>query len=405
MATRIMATRPTGKSMRIALYVALPLAAVIGAYFATRPKSETAQVVATDRSQKAGGGTAQPVMLSAADARRIGVTYAVASFGDLSREIRVVGQITFDETRVKAVSPKIDGWVEQLYVNFTGQEVAAGAPLLAIYSPMLVTAQEELLLAKQLQSDVSGGADDARAQAARLAASARSKLAFWDFSAADIARIEQEGRARRTLLIRSPVSGFVVEKNVLQGERVMAGTAIYKIADLSSVWMDGEVYEQDLPLIRLGQRAEAELQAIPGATFAGTVAYIYPTLNPDTRTVRVRVQLSNENHRLKPGMFATLRLFATAGRSVLSVPRSAVLSTGERNLVFLKRVDGMLEPHPVEIGVASSDRIEILRGLAGGDTVVTSATFLVDAESNLGTALGGMGNMPGMDIAAPKKKE
>jgi Cu(I)/Ag(I) efflux system membrane fusion protein len=390
--------------MRIALYVALPLAAVIGAYFATRPKSETAQVDG-DRSQKAGGGTAQPVMLSAADARRIGVTYAVAAFGDLSREIRVVGQITFDETRVKAISPKIDGWVEQLYVNFTGQEVTAGAPLLAIYSPMLVTAQEELLLAKQLQSDVSLGADDARAQAARLVASARSKLAFWDFSAGDIARIEQEGHARRTLLIRSPVSGFVVEKNVLQGERVMAGTAIYKIADLSSVWMDGEVYEQDLPLIRLGQRAEAELQAIPGATFAGSVAYIYPTLNPDTRTVRVRVQLLNENHRLKPGMFATLRLFATAARSVLSVPRSAVLSTGERNLVFVKRADGMLEPRPVEIGVASSDRIEILRGLAGGDTVVTSATFLVDAESNLGTALGGMGNMPGMDIAAPKKKE
>jgi Cu(I)/Ag(I) efflux system membrane fusion protein len=404
MATRIIARRPTSKSMRIALYVALPIAAVIGAYFATRPKSETAQVDG-DRSQKAGGGTAQPVMLSAADARRIGVTYAVAAFGDLSREIRVVGQITFDETRVKAISPKIDGWVEQLYVNFTGQEVAAGAPLLAIYSPMLVTAQEELLLAKQLQSDVSGGADDARAQAARLAASARSKLAFWDFSAEDIARIEQEGHARRTLLIRSPVSGFVVEKNVLQGERVMAGTAIYKIADLSSVWMDGEVYEQDLPLIRLGQRAEAELQAIPGVTFAGSVAYIYPTLNPDTRTVRVRVQLLNENHRLKPGMFATLRLFATAARSVLSVPRSAVLSTGERNLVFVKRVDGMLEPRAVEIGVASSDRIEILRGLAGGDTVVTSATFLVDAESNLGTALGGMGDMPGMDIAAPKKKE
>lgn len=402
MGTHILIARPRGKSMRLAVYIALPLAAVIGAYFATRPKSETAPV---EVSAPRAGGKAQPVMLSAADARRIGVTFGVAAFGDFSREIRVVGQITFDETRVKAISPKIDGWVEQLYVNFTGQEVAAGTPLLAIYSPMLVTAQEELLLAKQLQSDVSLGADDARAQAARLAASARSKLAFWDFSAADIARIEQEGRARRTLLIRSPVSGFVVEKNVLQGEKVMAGTAIYKIVDLSTVWMEGEVYEQDLPLIRLGQRAEAELQAIPGATFAGTVAYIYPTLNPDTRTVRVRVQLSNENHRLKPGMFATLRLFTAAGRSVLSVPRSAVLSTGERNLVFVKRADGMLEPRPVEIGGASSDRIEILSGLAGGDTVVTSATFLVDAESNLSTALGGMGNMPGMDIAAPKKKE
>jgi Cu(I)/Ag(I) efflux system membrane fusion protein len=405
MATHVMTTPATRKSMRRALYLALPLAAVLAAYFATRPKSETPRADAGHVHQTASGGAAKAVMLSAADARRIGVTFAVATFGELSRDIRVVGQITFDETRVKAISPKIDGWVEQLYVNFTGQEVTAGTPLLAIYSPMLVTAQEELLLARQLQSDVSGGADDARAQAARLAASARSKLAFWDFSAGDIARIEQEGHVRRTLLIRSPVSGVVVEKNVLQGERVMSGAAIYKIADLTSVWMDGEVYEQDLPFIRLGQRAEAELQAIPGARFAGIVAYIYPTLNPDTRTVRVRVQLSNENRRLKPGMFATLRLFATSGRSVLSVPRSAVLSTGERNLVFVKRVDGMLEPRAVEIGGASSDRIEILRGLAGGDTVVTSATFLVDAESNLGTALGGMGNMPGMDIAAPKKKE
>jgi membrane fusion protein, copper/silver efflux system len=405
MATQIMTAHPAGKSMRRTIYIALPIIAAIGAYFATRQKSETAQVNAGETSQQATVDTTKPVMLSAADARRIGVTFAPAAFGDLTREIRVVGQITFDETRVKAISPKIDGWVEQLYINFTGQEVTAGTPLMAIYSPMLVTAQEELLLAKQLQSDVSGGAADARAQAARLAASARSKLAFWDFSAGDIARLEREGHARRTLLIRSPVSGFVVEKNVLQGEKVMAGTAIYKIADLNSVWMDGEVYEQDLPLIHLGQRAEAELQAIPGATFTGTVTYIYPTLNPDTRTVRVRVQLSNVNHRLKPGMFATLRLFATSGRSVLSVPRSAVLSTGERNLVFVKRADGMLEPRAVEIGSASSDRIEILRGLAGGDTVVTSATFLVDAESNLGTALGGMGNMPGMDIAAPKKKK
>ena len=405
MATHIMTARSTGKSTRLAIYIALPILAAIVAYFATQPKSEKQPVKASDHSVHAFADTIKPVMVSAADARRIGVTFAPAAFGDLAREIRVVGQVTVDETRVKAVSPKIDGWVEQLYVNFTGQEVRAGTPLLAIYSPMLVTAQEELLLAKQLQADVSGGADEARAQAARLTASARSKLALWDFSAGDIARIEQEGHARRTLIIRSPVSGFVVEKNVLQGERVMAGTAIYKIADLSSVWMDGEVYEQDLPFIRLGQRAQAGLQAIPGATFIGTVAYIYPTLNPDTRTVRVRVQLSNQNHQLKPGLFATLRLFATSGQSVLSVPRSAVLSPGERNLLFVKRADGMLEPRAVEIGGASSDRIEILGGLAGGDTVVASATFLVDAESNLGTALGGMGNMPGMDIAAPKKKE
>lgn len=405
MATPITAARPASKYLRVALYVALPLLAAIAAYFATRAKSETAQIQSHDHSQVVKEGTAQPVMLAANDAHRIGVTYAVASLGDIPREIRVVGQMTFDETRVKAISPKIDGWVEQLYVNFTGQEVRAGDPLLAIYSPMLTTAQDELLLAKQLQSDVAGGSDDARAQAARLAASARSKLALWDVSPTDIARLEKEGRTRRSLLIRSPVSGFVVEKNVLQGQRVMAGDALYKVADLSRVWLEGEVYEQDLPSVRLGQRAEAELQSIPGATFSGRVAYIYPTLNPDTRTVRVRIELVNESHRLKPGMFATLRLFTRAERGILTVPRAAVLSTGERNLLFVKRADGMLEPRDVRIGLVSADRIEILSGVALGDTVVASATFLVDAESNLGTAFGGMGNMPGMDIAAPKKKE
>lgn len=404
MATQITLARSASKHLRVALYGALPLLAAIAAYFATREKSETGQVQSHDHSQAGTKGTAQPVMLAASDAHRIGVTYAVASLGDIPREIRVVGQMMFDETRVKAISPKIDGWVEQLYVNFTGQEVRAGDPLLAIYSPMLTTAQDELLLAKRLQSDVAGGSDDARAQAARLAASARSKLALWDVSPTDIARLEKEGRARRSLLIRSPVSGFVVEKNVLQGQRVMAGDALYKVADLSRVWLEGDVYEQDLPSVRLGQRAEAELQAIPGATFSGRVAYIYPTLNPDTRTVRVRVELLNESRRLKPGMFATLRLFTTAERSILTVPRAAVLSTGERNLVFVKRADGMLEPRDVRIGLASADRVEILSGVALGDTVVASATFLVDAESNLGTALGGMGNMPGMDIAAPKKE-
>jgi RND family efflux transporter MFP subunit len=207
------------------------------------------------------------------------------------------------------------------------------------------------------------------------------------------------------LVLRSAVSGFVVEKNVLQGQRVMAGDALYKIADLSRVWLEGDVYEQDLPSVHVGQRADAELQAVPGSIVAGRVAYISPMLNAETRTVRVRVELANPGRRLKPGMFATLRLTVAADGRVLTVPRAAVLSTGERHLVFVKRADGMLEPRVVEIGVASTDRIEILRGLALGDTVVASATFLIDAESNLGTALGGMGNMPGMDIAAPKKKE
>jgi Cu(I)/Ag(I) efflux system membrane fusion protein len=406
MATQIIEPRGAAKPLRAALYVALPVLAGIVAYFATRaPAAGTVVAQAHDHGSAATGDTAQTVMLSAVDAHRIGVTYAVASAGVASREIRTLGQIAVDETRVTTVSPKVDGWVEQLYVNSIGQEVTAGTPLLAIYSPMLATAQEELLLAKRLQSDVAGAGDEARAHAASLVVSARSRLAYWDVSPDDIARLEREGRPRRTLILRSAVSGFVVEKDVLQGQRVMPGDALYKVADLSRVWLEGDVYEQDLKSVRVGQRAEAELRAIPGSVVAGRVSYVSPTMNPETRTVRIRVELANVGRRLKPGMFATLRLTVAADRRALTVPRAAVLSTGERHLVFVKRADGMLEPRSVQIGVVLSDRMEILRGLSVGDTVVASATFLVDAESNLGTALGGMGNMPGMDIAAPKKKE
>jgi Cu(I)/Ag(I) efflux system membrane fusion protein len=405
MANRILTALRTSKPLRVALALALPLAAVLIAYLATRAKPEAVPKPPHDHAAIAGGDTAQSVMLSPQDAHRIGVTYATVSIGGSAREIRTVGQIMLDETRVKLVSSKVDGWVDQLYVNFTGEEVAAGRALLAIYSPMLTTTQEELLLAKQLQLDVAGAGDEARGHAATLVTSARTRLALWDVSAEDIAGVEREGHARRSFALRSPVGGFVVEKDVLQGQRVMAGEALYKIADLSRVWLEGDVYEQDMPFVRVGQTAEAELQAIPGEMFAGRVAYIDPTLNPETRTVRVRVELSNAGHRLKPGMFATLRLTVPADRGALTVPRAAVLSTGERHLVFVKRADGMLEPRAVQIGVTAGDRIEILRGLARGETVVASATFLVDAESNLGTALGGMGDMPGMDIAAPKTKK
>jgi Cu(I)/Ag(I) efflux system membrane fusion protein len=169
--------------------------------------------------------------------------------------------------------------------------------------------------------------------------------------------------------------------------------------------VEGEVFEQDLSSVRLGQRAVAELEAAPGQEFLGRITYIYPTVSPETRTARVRVELANSQLRIKPGMYATLRITGVASVGALSVPRAAVLSTGERNLVFVKRGDGMLEPRLVEIGVATDDRIQILRGVAAGDTVVASATFLVDAESNLGTTLGGMGNMPGMDMTAPTKGE
>ena len=180
----------------------------------------------------------------------------------------------------------------------------------------------------------------------------------------------------------------------------------FRVADLGTVWVEGDVYEQDLRAIRTGQAAVAELDAYPGERWTGRIDYVYPTLSAETRTARVRVALANPGLRLKPGMYATLRVTggaSTAGAPVLTVPRGAVLATGERSLVFVRRADGRLEPREVRLGAASDDRVEILRGVAVGDTVVASATFLVDAESNLGTALGGMGDMPGMEITVPPK--
>ena len=391
------------RTVRYAIYGGAVAAALLATYLATRGRDESAPGGAghDHGAAPAAADSAKPVMLTPAEAQRIGVTYTTATIGPLSREIRTVGQVTYDETRVKAVAPKIDGWVERLYVDYTGQPVRRGQPLFSIYSPMLVTAQEELLLAKRLTSDVSAGTPDAVRGAQELVASARRRLLYWDIPASEVDRIERTGELRRTLTVVSPASGFVVEKSVLSGQKIMAGDALYRVADLSVVWVEGEVFEQDLAAIRVGQGATAEFEAFPGERWSGRIAYVYPTLNPETRTVRVRVELANSGLRLKPGMYATLFVRGAASADVLSVPRSSVLATGERNLVFVRRPDGMLEPRQVAVGVTAGDRVEVRRGLAPGDTVVASATFLIDAESNLGSALGGMGNMPGMDITAP----
>jgi Cu(I)/Ag(I) efflux system membrane fusion protein len=378
--------------------------AVGGVYAATRTRVTTAPAASGhNHGALAGGDVAKAIMLSDTDARRIGVTFAEVTRGALAKEVRTVGQITFDETRVKTIAPKIDGWVDALIVNATGQRVVEGQPLLTIYSPMLVTAQEELLLAKRLQGDVGAAASDARQRAADLLASARRRLAYWDIPDAEIEQIERTGEVRKALTLRAPVGGYVIEKNVLAGQRIMAGDALYKVADLTTVWAEGEVFEQDLASVRVGQTVHADFQALPEEHRLGRISYVYPTLNPDTRTVRVRVVLSNGDLRLKPGMYATIRIGAAARSNVLSVPRSAVLVTGERSLVFVREGNGQLTPREVAVGVANDDRVEILKGVTAGESVVASATFLVDAESNLGTALGGMGNMPGMELTTPPK--
>ena len=400
-------SRRTRAMIALGMTAALAGAGVV-AWLATRsrsgPTSASSSTAAHNHGAAAAGDVEKPVMLTGDQARRIGVTYATATLSPLATEVRTVAQVTYDETGVHTIAPKLEGWIDQLYVSYTGQAVREGEPLLAIYSPMLVAAQQELLLAMQLEKDVGAGTADARRGAADLHAAARRRLLYWDISAADVNRIERTGEVTKSVVLRAPVSGVVLEKNVLAGQKIMAGDALYKVADLSVVWVEGEVFERDLASVHVGQRVQAEFQALPGETRPGRISYIYPTISPDTRTARVRIEMTNRDLALKPGMYATIRIQGESGGSVLNIPRSAVLSTGKRDIVFVRRVDGMLETREVQVGVANDDRVQVLRGLEVGETVVSSATFLVDAESNLGSLLGGMGNMPGMDIAPAAAK-
>ena len=375
-------------------------AAMVVAVVATRSKNNTA-TAKTQQSAAPAPGTAQPVMLSAEQARRIGVTFAAVELGTLQPEVRTVAVVTVDETRVRTVTLKFDGWIDRLFVNTTGSDVRAGEPLLATYAPMLVSGEQELILAARLVRDVAGADSVTRANAVEMRAAARQRLLNWDVPAAEVERVERTGDVPKTLVIRAPYSGVIVDKPVVAGQRVMAGEPLYRVVDLSVVWVEGEVFERDLPIVRLGENVEVELQAFPGVLKAGRIIFMQPTVNIDTRTVRVRVVLDNANGLLKPGMYATLHIRGAAGVAVLQVPRSAVLSTGTRDLVFVKRADGQLEPRDVVLGLATDNRVEIKRGVRAGETVVASATFLVDAESNLGSALGGMGGMPGMDVSPP----
>lgn len=390
---------------RIAAY-AVVLALALGTVFLlTRGKDTPTAMAATKTSGAARPAPTlgSPVSLTPSEAKRIGVTYATATVGGFGREVRTVGQVSFDETRVRTIALKVDGFVDRLIVNATGQPVAAGQSMLTIYSPMLVTAQEELLLARRLRNDVADASSETRRSADEMVSSSRRRLAYWDIPLAEINEIERSGQVQKTVTLRALAGGFVLEKNVTAGQKVMAGEALYKVADLSVLWVEGEVFEQDMSTVLLGASVQAEFAALPGEHRMGRISYIYPTLNPETRTVRVRVVFSNRDLALKPGMYATLRIAGRARANVLTVPRSAVLSTGERSLVFVREANGQLTPREVSLGTTNDDRVEVLRGLTAGETVVASATFLVDAESNLGKALGGMGNMPGMEVTTPPK--
>lgn len=339
----------------------------------------------------AGAADQKPVVLDAEGARRIGVTFATVEMRELPAVVRTVGTVAYDETRLATVNPKIAGWVERLHVDFTGAPVRAGEPLMEIYSPALVSAQEELVLAARLAGEAAGGR--ALANAEELLASSRRRLAYWDIPEDEIRRIEESGEPSKTLTLRSPATGVVVEKNVVEGDRIMPGMTVYRIADLSRIWIEAEVFEKDLALVSEGQRAIVSFEAYPGRAFGGRVTYVHPTVSVQSRTARVRLELPNPDLSLKPGMYAQILLESLPTSPTLVVPRSSVIQTGERALVFVRADDGALVPRVVLPGRTSGQLISILSGLNVGDAVVSSAAFLVDAESNLGTMTGEMEDM------------
>ena len=352
-----------------------------------KTRGTTAEMPAMEGMSGPGAGK---VVLSTTQIRQFGVTFGTVEERPLTTDVRTAGVVTADETKIAQVAPKFGGFVERLHVNFTGQPVRRGQPLLEIYSPELVAAQQELLVANDLQRDIGHSAVPGVPEGStNLVEAAKRRLRLWDISEGQIDEVLKTGRARRTLTLYAPVSGVVMEKKVVQGQSIMPGEQLYTIADLSTVWVDIELREGDVGAARVGSSADLEFAGFQGRTFTGRVAYVYPTLQQEARTVRARVTVINTGGVLKPGMYATARL-STPTRSALTVPNAAVLRTGDRNVVFVDMGQGELMPHEVEIGRTTDQFTEVLAGLEPGQRVVTSAQFLLDSESNLGEVMKAM---------------
>jgi RND family efflux transporter MFP subunit len=340
----------------------------------------------------------QPVHLTAADEKALGVVYTAVGRETLTKTVRTVGEILTPEPNVVDVTTKVEGFVDRLLVNATGENVRKGEPLLALYSPDLVAAQEEFLVALKLATRVDSTAGEAWRAARATLDAARRRLAWWDITAAQIDALERSGTVTRTMTLVAPADGIVLVKNVVQGQRVLAGERLYQIADLREVWVEGDVFEQDLPFVHVGSQAHIEIAAQPGAHLMGHVSFLYPTVDEQSRTNRVRLTVPNPGMRLKPGMFATIFFDAVIGRDIVTIPRDAVIVTGERNVVFVRGDDGTLRSREVLLGPRSEEKVQVLGGLVPGETIVASANFLVDAESRLASP---GDNMPGMQHAIP----
>ncbi|MEE9170279.1 MAG: efflux RND transporter periplasmic adaptor subunit, partial [bacterium] len=318
----------------------------------------------------------------------IGVQWDTVKIRQVNMTIRTVGHVAYNESQIASVNLKFSGWIEKLYVDYTGQFVRKGQPLFEVYSPELVSTQEEYLQLLQSESRKAAATEPGSrssknyGDARQLLETARQRLLLWDISETEIERIIKRGKPATQLTFYSPITGYVIERNVVKGRHVKAGTDLYTIADLSKVWVHADIYEYELPLIRIGQKASVTLSYDPRAIYNGEVDYIYPTLQEKTRTARVRLVLPNPGLKLKPGMYADVEIAVDLGER-LTVAETAVLNTGIRQLVFVDKGNGRFEPREIKLGSKAGHYYTVLEGLEPGEVVVKSGNFLIDAEAHV----------------------
>lgn len=340
------------------------------------------------------------VRISPDKIQKIGVRTEEVKRRELKRAIRTIGRIEPVEDRIYIINAKVPGWIEKLYVNKTDVMVSPREKLLELFSPDLVAAQEEYLLALRALKDAEESPyPDVRKGAGSLLAASRQRLKYWDISDDQIERLEKTGAITRTMTIRAPSGGSVTEKMVVEGQKIEAGEPLFKIIDHSVVWAYAEIYEYEIPFIAIGQKAVLYPSYTPTERYTGAIEHIYthlgsiryaPEDGSDARTAKVRFELPNKDHRLKLGMYLNVEIAATVARNALSVPDSAVIDTGTRQLVIVDRGEGLFEPVSIMVGAKTEEYYEVLEGLKTGMSVVTSANFLIDSESNMRAAVSGM---------------
>ncbi|MFZ1626004.1 MAG: efflux RND transporter periplasmic adaptor subunit [Gammaproteobacteria bacterium] len=339
------------------------------------------------------------VRIDAATIQNIGVKTALVTKKALTHEIRTVGRVGYDETTVRRISLKVGGWIESQHVNFTGQVVKRGEPLLDIYSPQLVATQEEYLVALRYRGKLKASTlPDEIAGSEELVRSAEARLRYWNITDKQIDKLRERGEISRTMTLYAPFDGIVMERNVPEGGFLQPGQTVYAVADISTVWVYASVYEYEAPWVRVGQRATMTLAYDPTVTYSAKVEYVYPALDKKTRTVEVRLRVPNTPaFELKPDMWANVTLHGDMARDATVVPIQAVIRTGQRDLVIAALGDGRFEARGIQLGAQSGDEFEVRSGLAVGERIVTSAQFLINSESNLQAAISKLIGTSGVD--------